>query len=60
MLHRLGLEESFNELMTRLPRLHAERVAQEALAHEAQVAILRAAHQAECDIVKKMNDNIQK
>lgn len=57
---RLGLEESFNELMGRLPRLHADRVAKEALAHAAQVAILHAAHEAECNIVKKMNANIQK
>lgn len=46
--------------MSRLPNLHAERVAKEALAHEAEVAILHAAHEAECDIVNKMNANIQR
>lgn len=57
---RLGLEESFDELMSRLPQLHARRVAKEALAYEAEVAILRAAHDAECDMIRKLNDDIQR
>ena len=46
--------------MSRLPKLHARRVAKEALAYEAEVAILRAAHDAECDMIQKLNDDIQR
>ncbi|KAL3162910.1 hypothetical protein ABBQ32_009352 [Trebouxia sp. C0010 RCD-2024] len=57
---RLGLEESFADLMARLPQLHAQRVAAEAAAFEEQAATLRAVHEAECSMVRKLNDDIQR
>ena len=57
---RLGLEEGFTDLMARLPKLHAQRVAAEAAAYEDTAAILRAAHEAECAMVQKLNDDIQR
>ena len=58
--HRLGLEESFADLMARLPQLHAQRVAAEAAAHEEGTATLQAAHEAECAMVRKLNEDIQR
>ncbi|KAL0041510.1 hypothetical protein WJX79_005750 [Trebouxia sp. C0005] len=57
---RLSLEESFPDLMARLPKLHALRVAAEAAAYEQEAAVLRAAHEAECAIVRKLNADIQR
>lgn len=57
-MHRLGLEESFADLMARLPQLHTQRVAAEAAAYEEEVATLRAAHEAECSMVRKLNEDI--
>jgi len=48
------------DLMARLPRLHAQRVAAEAAAYEQEAATLRAAHEAECAIVRKLNADIQR
>ena len=60
LLCRLGLEESFADLMGRLPQLHAQRVAAEAAAYEEEAATLRAAHEAECSMVRKLNEDIQR
>ena len=46
--------------MSRLPKLHALRVAAEAAAYEQEAAVLRAAHEAECAIVRKLNADIQR
>lgn len=46
--------------MARLPKLHALRVAAEAAAYEQEAAVLRAAHEAECAIVRKLNADIQR
>ena len=46
--------------MSRLPKLHALRVAAEAAAYEQEAAVLRAAHEAECAIVQKLNADIQR
>lgn len=54
------MEESFLDLMSRLPKLHALRVAAEAAAYEQEAAVLRAAHEAECAIVRKLNADIQR
>lgn len=59
-IYRLLLEESFVELMARLPRLHAQRVAAEAAAYEQEAATLRAAHEADCAIVRKLNADLQR
>ena len=59
-VHRLGLEESFADLMARLPQLHAQRVAADAAAYEEGAATLRAAHEAECSMVSKLNEDIQR
>ena len=47
-------------MMARLPKLHAQRVAAEAAAYEEEAATLRAAHEAECSIVRKLNEDIQR
>lgn len=60
VVFRLGLEESFADLMARLPQLHAQRVAAEAAAYEEQAATLRAVYEAECSMVSKLNDDIQR
>ncbi|KAL0042270.1 hypothetical protein WJX77_008145 [Trebouxia sp. C0004] len=57
---RLFLEESFLDIMSRLPKLHALRVAAEAAAYEQEAAVLQAAHEAECAIVRKLNADIQR
>ena len=59
-VHRLDLEESFADLMARLPLLHAQRVAVEAAAYEEGAVTLRAAHEAECSMVRKLNEDIQR
>lgn len=59
-MRRLSLEESFVELMARLPRLHAQRVAAEAAAYEQEAATVRAAHEADCAIVRKLNADLQR
>ncbi len=46
--------------MSRLPKLHALRVAAEAAAYEQEAAVLRAAHEAECAIVRKLNADMQR
>lgn len=60
VVHRLGLEESFADLIARLPQLHTQRVGAEAAAYEEEVATLRAAHEAECSMVRKLNEDIQR
>ena len=57
---RLGLEQSFAELMAQLPKLHADRVAAQAAAYQQETVTLEAAHAAECAIVDNLNAEIQR
>ena len=47
-------------MIARLPQLHAQRVAAQAAAYEEEAATLRAAHEAECAMVRKLNEDIQR